>query len=375
MTHRTGRRFAGRLASSNRPAGNGRWLRPLCAGVALALMIALPAASPARAEDNAVKQCFEGPARTLADQAKGDDPVTRHIAEMRAARECSSVAERTIDACLAEIDTSVQDAKHYYPCIGIVANACIDSEFASTEFRKVVCIGAEEQVWINHLHGALGALKGMVKEEERKRLEALEKSFFDYRNMKCELMRTFYKGKGEDVAYGACTTETAARFVIDLREMRARVVATMKAAGGFPATREGAEQLLERFLKPDADFAALTAELKPAPEDYAAVYNKPFADELRKTQGLMWAGGPLIRPRKGQTELKLVFTTTDRLKADSKIRRQFPGGYERVISQMKLDIPIVAFKFVQPGSSSGLAFDGLVYVTGRWVIMPKPWIR
>ena len=239
----------------------------------------------------------------------------------------------------------------------------------------MVCIGAEEQVWIDHIHGELGALKGMAQEETRKRLAELEKSFFGYRNLKCELMRTIYQGEGEDVAYGACTTETAARFVIDLRDMKAKAAATAKAAGKFPATRAGAAQLLGRFLKPGADFAALTEELKPAAADYAAVYKKPFADRLRATQGLMWGGGPVIRPDKGQTELKLVFTTTDRLKTDSAVRSQFPGGYADVVEQMQRDIPIVAFKFVAPGSSSGRAFDGLVYVNGRWVFMPKPWVR
>jgi len=28
---------------------------------------------------------------------------------------------------------------------------------------------------------------------------------------------------------------------------------------------------------------------------------------------------------------------------------------------------------VKQGETIGLAFDGLVYVNGHWVIMPKPW--
>jgi len=40
---------------------------------------------------------------------------------------------------------------------------------------------------------------------------------------------------------------------------------------------------------------------------------------------------------------------------------------------MKPGIPIVRFKFVEKGETSGLAFDGLVYVDGRWTLLPKPW--
>ena len=54
-------------------------------------------------------------------------------------------------------------------------------------------------------------------------------------------------------------------------------------------------------------------------------------------------------------------------------REIFPGGYKRVVQFMKPGIPIVRFKFVKPGDRIGLAFDGLVYVNGRWALMPKPY--
>ena len=45
-----------------------------------------------------------------------------------------------------------------------------------------------------------------------------------------------------------------------------------------------------------------------------------------------------------------------------------------------LIVPVVALPgawavagFVEPGESLGLAFDGLIFVNGRWVLMPKPW--
>jgi hypothetical protein len=52
---------------------------------------------------------------------------------------------------------------------------------------------------------------------------------------------------------------------------------------------------------------------------------------------------------------------------------EFPGGYKDVLAHMKPGIPIVRFKFVEPGKRLGMAFDGLVHVNGRWVLMPRPW--
>jgi len=52
---------------------------------------------------------------------------------------------------------------------------------------------------------------------------------------------------------------------------------------------------------------------------------------------------------------------------------EFPGGYEQVRGQFVGDFPIVRFKFIEPGETSGMAFDGLIFVNDRWVFMPKPW--
>jgi hypothetical protein len=52
---------------------------------------------------------------------------------------------------------------------------------------------------------------------------------------------------------------------------------------------------------------------------------------------------------------------------------EFPGGYAQVAQYIVKDVPIVRFKFVKPGETMGMAFDGLIHVNGRWVFMPKPW--
>ena len=40
---------------------------------------------------------------------------------------------------------------------------------------------------------------------------------------------------------------------------------------------------------------------------------------------------------------------------------------------MKSGLTVYAFKFVKPGETLGMAFDGLVWVNGHFAIFPKPW--
>lgn len=139
----------------------------------------------------------------------------------------------------------------------------------------------------------------------------------------------------------------------------------------------GPEGLLRAFFAPNADFAALTAELRPSEADIRAVYNDPLATALVANyagmyDGLAESGGGLA-PKATQTELLIVETTTDELVVNPDMRAEFPGGYGDVLPYMNGGFPIVRFKFVEPGATSGRAFDGLIFVNDHWVLMPKPW--
>lgn len=55
------------------------------------------------------------------------------------------------------------------------------------------------------------------------------------------------------------------------------------------------------------------------------------------------------------------------------VSADLPGGYDRIRSKLKPGIAIYGFKYVAPGQTSGMAFDGLIKVDGQWVIIPKLW--
>lgn len=141
-----------------------------------------------------------------------------------------------------------------------------------------------------------------------------------------------------------------------------------------PGTEAGARALLAEFLKPDADHAALTKALRPTAEDYAAVFEPEFAKTLEAAQAAMWDGGVAFAPKPGQTELLLSSATTEQLKAWPKeVSDAFPGGYKRAAEKFKDGLTVYRFKFVEPGKTTGIAFDGLIHVNGHWRIFPRPW--
>ncbi len=145
------------------------------------------------------------------------------------------------------------------------------------------------------------------------------------------------------------------------------------SADTAPESEAAVRAMLAQFLAPGADYVALTAALKPSAEEIAMVYQEPLASALVEGYEQAYAPGAAFGPKPGQSELLLIYTTTDALIAGAPALADFPGGYAQVIGLMKPGVPMVRFKFVEPGSTTGMAFDGLVFVNNHWVMMPKPW--
>lgn len=144
-----------------------------------------------------------------------------------------------------------------------------------------------------------------------------------------------------------------------------------------PGTKDGAQALLQEFLKPDADRKKLTMELRPTKEDYRAFYaNEETAARAETYFDQLWSGGnAVVAPKEGQTELKLVSATTEELSNSQGAASEFPSGMSSLAAtdNLKPNLTIYAFKFVKPGESTGMAFEGLTHVNGHWRLFPKPW--
>lgn len=146
-------------------------------------------------------------------------------------------------------------------------------------------------------------------------------------------------------------------------------------AAAAQGTESGARALLGEFLKANADHVALSGSLQPATEDYLSVFEPEFARKAQATYAPAWSGGQLvIAPKPGQTQLLLFSASTEDLKTwKGNAALHFPGGYQKVAAKYKDGLTLYAFKFVEPGQTLGMAYDGLVFVNGHWRIFPKPW--
>ena len=185
-----------------------------------------------------------------------------------------------------------------------------------------------------------------------------------------ELMRTM-----REILQQRCAADPTASLARIAEEIAAaeRGGGTEAGAGSTGDIAADGRAFLQRFLDDGEDRAALTLALKPTAEDVRAVYAEPLASRLIAAYEGLFVPGAVIQPKPGQTEVLSVFTTTGALRRGDPVLAEFPGGYKDVLDYFVADVPIVRFKFVEAGEDIGLAFDGLVYVNGRWVFMPKPW--
>ncbi|MCA0919722.1 hypothetical protein [Pseudooceanicola nanhaiensis] len=140
-----------------------------------------------------------------------------------------------------------------------------------------------------------------------------------------------------------------------------------------PASEDAVRGLLSRFLSSQADRAALTQELAPQPEDVIAVFGPVLGARLVPIYAELFRPGIALVPKPDQTALTILHTTTSELKSDIGLQQEFPGSYGLLLPYLAEGIPLVRFRFVRPGDRWGLAFEGLYFVHGRWVLMPKAW--
>ena len=153
----------------------------------------------------------------------------------------------------------------------------------------------------------------------------------------------------------------------------AGVTSTAKPSGPAAGSKAEARALLMKFYEPGADFVALTAALLPEASDVYAVYIDPLGANMAASYAANLKPGISFKPKPEHTDIYMFYANTSNLIAGTMDLGEFPGGYKKVTRYMKPGIPIVRFKFVKKGETIGLAFDGMVYVDGRWKLLPKPY--
>jgi hypothetical protein len=185
---------------------------------------------------------------------------------------------------------------------------------------------------------------------------------------------------------GAAAADTAAAPTASATPSAAETTAATAQPSAAPAAtptttaaadkgdEASARALLEKFLAPGADAATLTKALRPTAADYAALFDAPTAAKLQPQYDKFWDKDPMvIRHKAEQTELKLWASTTEELQSGSGGAREFPGGWKKIAPHLAPHQTWYRFEFVKPGETLGMAYDGLAFVHGHWVITPKPY--
>ncbi|HVH42934.1 MAG TPA: hypothetical protein VM925_11345 [Labilithrix sp.] len=140
------------------------------------------------------------------------------------------------------------------------------------------------------------------------------------------------------------------------------------------SSEDGARKMLKQFVEPNADLATLTSALRPTTADYEAMFDPQLAAKIEKAQAKGWSSGKaVIQPKPGQTEIKLWSATGTELAGGSGSAKEFPPEYQKLGVHLGPSVLFYRFKFVEPGKEIGTAYDGLAFVNGHWVIVPKPW--
>ena len=133
--------------------------------------------------------------------------------------------------------------------------------------------------------------------------------------------------------------------------------------------------LLSRFVDPAfaGQIGDLARALQPQPDDYAKVFTAEVAEQVKAAYKVFWETLPPWPVRKEQTQLHVHAARVEDFLEETPRGRQFPGGYKSIAKYLVPGPIWVCWKHTEPGRESGLAFDGLVSLEGRFAWFPKPW--
>jgi len=138
-----------------------------------------------------------------------------------------------------------------------------------------------------------------------------------------------------------------------------------------PPGPEGGKLLVTEIMT-TSDRAGLLKKLEPTKADLEALFEPGSVASVEAHVAKMFAGIGEVGPQAGQTEVLFSSATTEDFVGATDAAKKFPGGHGRVAAKLEPGVTWYAWKYVKPGETTGMAFDGLTHVNGRWVWVPKP---
>jgi hypothetical protein len=141
------------------------------------------------------------------------------------------------------------------------------------------------------------------------------------------------------------------------------------------ALERRAAQLLATFFGKDRESLRQLSlkHLRPKAEDYEQVFRPDAVHLARQGYELMWSESPCPEPKLGQEQVLVYSVLAEELGRESERSQSFPGGYQRIAHNLLPHRLWLTWKYVKRGEHSGMAYDGLVWLDGRFAWFPKPW--
>ena len=146
----------------------------------------------------------------------------------------------------------------------------------------------------------------------------------------------------------------------------------------FPNTDAGAKRLVATFIELSApERTRLTKRLQPSKQDYHLVFKgSDLANKAYSNYQKLWNRRlPGIGPRSAAQSAILIFkvNTNDIINNNVSVTFNLPGGYRNFKDKLNPGLTMYRWKYTNPGSRIGMAYDGLYFARGHWFWIPKPW--
>ena len=113
-----------------------------------------------------------------------------------------------VQACLQKKGIHPSDRE---ACIGVVANPCVGDEGAHPPSETIACFEREQKVWDQLLSGAFGKLQKSLDDEQRNKLQEMQRSWLDTRERTCAFYYHYFQGSMANPMMANCNNRETAR--------------------------------------------------------------------------------------------------------------------------------------------------------------------
>jgi hypothetical protein len=148
---------------------------------------------------------------------------------------------------------------------------------------------------------------------------------------------------------------------------------------GIPAGAGGSMTVLRLQLEPVLQAIAVDRtgvalrELRPRDDDYAKTFTPGIRERARQRYEELWAGPLNFRHPDPAAQVEIHIAPAGMLGDVNEMSRFFPGGYRTVVDLLLPDRAWATWRYVTPGQTAGLSYDGLAWCDDHWAWFPKPY--